>query len=93
LAANTLQAIVGQSLLRRNKDSRNAQGEKLVELPPIDFFECIIPLDEETRALYDEISEVSRTRFDNTLRTGEVSFGVSQLTSGTRQCLGNDHKM
>ncbi|KAI9639359.1 uncharacterized protein MKK02DRAFT_39660 [Dioszegia hungarica] len=91
MAANTLQAIVGQSLLRRNKDSRNARGEKLVELPPIDFFECIIPLDEETRALYDEISDVSRSRFNNTLRTGEGRGSVLAMITRLRQlCLSKD---
>lgn len=71
-AGKLLQAVVGQILLRRTKESKDASGKKIIELPPVEFFQCPIKLDAGTRALYDEIAEASRRRLENAMRTGEV---------------------
>jgi len=58
-----LQALVGQVLLRRTKDSKDLNGKRLVDLPSIEYFEAKVSLDEETRTLYDEILRVSTEAF------------------------------
>jgi SWI/SNF-related matrix-associated actin-dependent regulator of chromatin subfamily A3 len=70
-AGKLLQALVGQSLLRRTKDSRDASGRLLVTLPPIEHFQVPVALDEATRGLYDEMYAVSRERFQKALLSGE----------------------
>lgn len=75
-AAKLLQALVGQSLLRRTKDSRDSKGTLLVTLPPIEHFQVPVTLDEDTRGLYDEMYAVSRERFQRALLSGE---GVRRL--------------
>jgi SWI/SNF-related matrix-associated actin-dependent regulator of chromatin subfamily A3 len=72
-AAKLLQALVGQSLLRRTKDSRDSKGTLLVTLPPIEHFQVPVVLDEDTRVLYDEMYTVSRERFQKSLISGGVS--------------------
>lgn len=73
-AGKLLQALVAQTLLRRTKDSKDAQGNRLVSLPPIEYFQVPVQLDDETRQLYDEMYEASRERFREALRTGGVSL-------------------
>ncbi|EJT45195.1 hypothetical protein A1Q1_06427 [Trichosporon asahii var. asahii CBS 2479] len=80
-AGRLLQGIVGQVLLRRTKDTVDAEGRKIVELPPIEFYQCEVQLDPETRKTYDEVLEISRQRFEESLRTGEVSFPVAKSNS------------
>ena len=46
----------------------------MVELPPIEYFRCPVPLDEETRALYEEVLERSKERFLRAVQEGQVSF-------------------
>ena len=58
-----MQALVGQVLLRRTKDSKDLNGKRLVDLPSIEYFEAKVSLDEETRTLYDEILRVSTEAF------------------------------
>ena len=77
-AAKLLQALVGQILLRRTKDSTDKSGKKLVDLPPIEYFQVPVRLDDETRELYDEVLRAST----EALLTGQVSVETdSQLTS------------
>lgn len=71
-AARLLQALVGQILLRRTKESTDAEGKKLVDLPPIEYFEARVALDEETKTLYDEILRVSTEAYI----AGQVSMRV-----------------
>lgn len=71
-AGKLLQALVGQVLLRRTKDSKDAAGKSLVSLPSIEYFQVPVQLDKETRSLYDELHEVSKKRFQEALRTGQV---------------------
>lgn len=71
-AGRLLQGIVGQVLLRRTKDTVDADGRRIVELPPIEYYQCEVQLDPETRKTYDEVLEVSKQRFEESLRTGEV---------------------
>jgi SWI/SNF-related matrix-associated actin-dependent regulator of chromatin subfamily A3 len=71
-AGKLLQALVGQVLLRRTKDSKDASGRSLVSLPSIEYFQVPVPLDQETRTLYDELHEISRNKFQEALRTGQV---------------------
>jgi SWI/SNF-related matrix-associated actin-dependent regulator of chromatin subfamily A3 len=73
-AGKLLQALVGQSLLRRTKDSKDASGGLLVTLPPIEHFQVPVQLDEDTRALYDEMYNASRERFQQSLLAGGVSL-------------------
>ncbi|KAK8864537.1 hypothetical protein IAR55_001787 [Kwoniella newhampshirensis] len=75
-----LQALVGQVLLRRTKDSKDANGNDLVSLPPIEFFRCAVQLDDETRKLYDEVQESTKRRFQEAMQTGEVGNVLSMLT-------------
>lgn len=81
-AGKLLQALVGQILLRRTKDSKDAQGKKIIELPPIEFFQCPIKLDDDTRALYDEISAASVRRLQDAMRTGEVRVVCADSGAG-----------
>ncbi|WVF71338.1 hypothetical protein IAT40_006141 [Kwoniella sp. CBS 6097] len=87
-AAQLLQALVAQILLRRTKDSKDTKGKKLVELPGIEYFRCAIKLDDETRKLYDEILEGSRRKFQEAMRTGEGTANVLSMLTRMRQlCL------
>ncbi|WVQ99528.1 hypothetical protein IAU59_006664 [Kwoniella sp. CBS 9459] len=87
-AAQLLQALVAQILLRRTKDSKDAKGKKLVELPGIEYFRCAIKLDDDTRKLYDEILEGSRRKFQEAMRTGEGTANVLSMLTRMRQlCL------
>jgi SWI/SNF-related matrix-associated actin-dependent regulator of chromatin subfamily A3 len=78
-AAKLLQALVGQILLRRTKDSTDKNGKKLFELPPIEYFRCPIELDEETRGLYKEVLDRSKERFLRAVQEGTVSYEVDQI--------------
>ncbi|WVR06882.1 hypothetical protein IAU60_003918 [Kwoniella sp. DSM 27419] len=87
-AARLLQALVAEILLRRTKDTKDASGKKLVELPSIEYFRCAIKLDEETRKLYDEILEGSRRKFQEAMRTGQSTANVLSMLTRLRQlCL------
>jgi hypothetical protein len=48
-----------------------------VDLPPIEYFQVPVQLDEETRDLYDQIQEVST----EALITGQVSVCVTTIFS------------
>ncbi|OXG23958.1 DNA repair protein Rad5 [Cryptococcus neoformans Tu259-1] len=87
-ASKLLQAVVSQILLRRTKDSKGANGENVVELPDIEFFRVPVKLDDETRKVYEEVLEHSKTRFEETLRTGEGAANVLSMLTRMRQlCL------
>lgn len=73
-AARLLQALVGQILLRRTKDSTDKNGKKLVELPSIEYFRCPIRLDDETRGLYEEVLQRSKEKFIRAVQEGMVSY-------------------
>lgn len=92
-AGKLLQALVGQVLLRRTKDSKDASGRNLVSLPPIEYFRVPVQLDPETRATYDEMHEMSRERFQEAMATGQVSpSGMSANGSERLPCLIHSHK-
>lgn len=74
-AGKLLQALVGQILLRRTKDSTDKSGKRLVDLPTIEYFQATITLDEETRALYDEIQQASA----EALLSGQVRIDVTPV--------------
>ncbi|EIW70483.1 hypothetical protein TREMEDRAFT_60987 [Tremella mesenterica DSM 1558] len=82
-AGKLLQALVGQILLRRTKDSRDAHGNRLVELPPIEYFQCPVKLDEDTRKLYDEIRAASARRLQEGMQTGENPANVLSMLTRT----------
>lgn len=71
-AGRLLQAIVGQALLRRTKDTKDKDGNKLIGLPPIEYYQCPIKLDADTRVFYNEVMAESARRFQDSLRSGEV---------------------
>jgi len=75
-AGKLLQALVGQILLRRTKESKDEAAKRLIELPPIEYFQCPVQLDMSTRRLYDEIHSAGAKRFQDALRTGEVGRGT-----------------
>jgi SWI/SNF-related matrix-associated actin-dependent regulator of chromatin subfamily A3 len=72
-AGRLLQAIVGQTLLRRTKDTKTAEGDKIVALPPIEHYQVPVVLDPATRVLYEAVMEESARRFRETMSTGQVS--------------------
>lgn len=83
-AGRLLQAIVGQSLLRRTKDTKDKDGNKIVSLPPIEYYQCPVKLDPQTRETYDEVFKESGRRFRESMSTGTVSsylLVVSQLSA------------
>ncbi|WWC62158.1 uncharacterized protein I303_104750 [Kwoniella dejecticola CBS 10117] len=87
-AGRLLQALVGEVLLRRTKDSKDANGKKLIELPSIEYFRVGVKLDEETRKVYDEILEGSRQRFREAMETGQGTANVLSMLTRMRQlCL------
>ena len=71
-AGKLLQALVGQILLRRTKDSKDAEGQQIIKLPAIEFFQCPVQLDLDTRKLYDEVRINSVRRFEEALQEGQV---------------------
>ncbi|WWC89156.1 uncharacterized protein L201_004074 [Kwoniella dendrophila CBS 6074] len=88
VAARLLQALVGEVLLRRTKDSRDKQGKKLIALPSIEYFRVGVKLDEETRNVYDEVFEGSRQRFQQAMETGQGTANVLSMLTRMRQlCL------
>ncbi|ODO09326.1 hypothetical protein I350_02926 [Cryptococcus amylolentus CBS 6273] len=88
-AHKLLQAVVSQTLLRRTKDSKGADGKKVVELPELEFFKVGVTMDEETRAVYEEVMEHSRTEFEANMRSGEGNPAnvLSMLTRMRQICL------
>ncbi|WWC70170.1 uncharacterized protein I206_104118 [Kwoniella pini CBS 10737] len=89
-AGKLLQALVGEVLLRRTKDSKDSKGRKLIELPKIEYFRVGVKLDEETRKGYDEILEGSRQRFREALETGQGTANVLSMLTRMRQlCLSS----
>ncbi|KAK4688842.1 hypothetical protein P7C73_g1286, partial [Tremellales sp. Uapishka_1] len=90
-AGKLLQALVGQILLRRTKESKDSAGKRLVELPGIEYFQCLVKLDEQSRELYDAIQrEVSR-RFEESLHSGETTHNVLSMLTRMRQlCLSKE---
>jgi SWI/SNF-related matrix-associated actin-dependent regulator of chromatin subfamily A3 len=78
-AGKLLQALVAQILLRRTKESKDAGGNRLVELPPIEYFQASVRLDEETREMYDEIQRASAEAL-LTGQVGTVHLWYSALT-------------
>ncbi len=68
-AGKLLQALVAQVLLRRTKESKDATGKRLVELPPIEYFQAVVTLDDASREMYDEVLRAS----EEALLTGQVS--------------------
>lgn len=73
-AGKLLQALVGQILLRRTKETKDSNGNRIVDLPPVEFFQVPVQLDHDTRSLYDELLAISARRFEQAMRTGEVSI-------------------
>lgn len=71
-ASRLLQAIVGQVLLRRTKESKDKEGKKLISLPKIEYYQCPVKLDPDTRELYDEVQVESAKRFQENVATGGV---------------------
>jgi hypothetical protein len=43
-----------------------------VQLPPIEYFQCPVILDDDTRRMYNEVREISAQRFQEAVRTGLV---------------------
>lgn len=91
-AATLLQAIVGQALLRRTKDTKGKDGKPIVSLPPIEYYQVPVKLDEPTRRIYDEVHAESRRRFEESMSSGEVGGRTmyrDELTQAERgQCFG-----
>ena len=71
-AVRLLQALVGEILLRRTKNSRDLSGHHLIKLPSIEYFQCPVQLDSTTRQLYDELRSASAIRFQEGLPAREV---------------------
>ena len=69
-AGKLLQALIGQILLRRTKETKDAAGKRIIELPPVQFFQVPVQLDEDTRLLYDEVLTTSQRRFQEALAGG-----------------------
>ncbi len=78
-AGKLLQALVGQVLLRRTKESKDSKGQRIVELPPIEYFQCPVQLDPEARRLYDQVRVASAKRFQEAQQSGEVSHSYEEL--------------
>lgn len=78
-AGRLLQGIVGQVLLRRTKDTVGADGERIVQLPPIEYYQCEVALDPDTRRTYDAVLAASKRLFEESLRSGEVGPPLSKL--------------
>ncbi|RSH83079.1 uncharacterized protein EHS24_006736 [Apiotrichum porosum] len=90
-AGRLLQAIVGQALLRRTKDTKDKDGNKLIGLPPIEYYQCPIKLDADTRVFYNEVMAESARRFQDSLRSGESSVNILSMLTRMRQlCLSAD---
>ncbi|KAL1411453.1 hypothetical protein Q8F55_002409 [Vanrija albida] len=90
-ASRLLQAVVGQVLLRRTKESKDKKGKKLVTLPKIEYYQCPVKLDPETRKLYDDVQVESAKRFQESVATGGTGANVLSMLTRMRQlCLSAD---
>ncbi|WVQ81722.1 hypothetical protein IAT38_003847 [Cryptococcus sp. DSM 104549] len=88
VASQLLQALVQQIMLRRTKDSRDREGKKIVDLLEIEYFKVPVKLDEQTRAVYDEILEYSKRQFEEAQATGRSAAHVFSMLTRMRQlCL------
>ncbi|KAF9518097.1 hypothetical protein BS47DRAFT_1359131 [Hydnum rufescens UP504] len=88
-SATLLKGLMSQICLRRTKEMQNAQGEYLVDLPPVEMTVVRVALDDETRMLYDEIERLSRERFMRHIDGNQCSgtnlklLGYVQIPSNT----------
>lgn len=73
-AGKIFRALVAQILLRCTKNSKDRSGKRIVELPPIEYFQCPVTLDPPTEQLYDELHTTSARRFRQAVRTSEVGI-------------------
>lgn len=55
VAVGILQEIREQVILRRTKQTKDSNGNVLLPLPPVEYYQCPITLDQETRELYDRV--------------------------------------
>ncbi|KAL7421932.1 hypothetical protein Q5752_003704 [Cryptotrichosporon argae] len=90
-ASRLLQALVGQILLRRTKNTKNKEGRTIVELPPIEYYDVAVKLDDETRRVYDRINAECARRFMEMMDEGEGQVSVLAILTRMRQmCLALD---
>jgi SWI/SNF-related matrix-associated actin-dependent regulator of chromatin subfamily A3 len=71
-AGKLLKAVISQILIRRTKNAVDKNGFKLVELPPIEYYQLSVILDHETRQMYDKLLAVSARTFQMAMDNGEV---------------------
>jgi len=64
------------SCIRRTKEMQDDEGNRLVALPPVNFYSIKIDLHEEDRKAYDLAMAASKRKFEEFManeRTGAVS--------------------
>lgn len=74
--ATLLQAIMSHSCIRRTKEMQDEHGNRLVPLPPVNFYSVKVDLYDEDRKVYDMAMAASKRKFEEFLandRTGAVS--------------------
>lgn len=70
-----LQAIMTGCCIRRTKEMQDDQGNRLVPLPPVNFYSIKVDLHAEDRNAYDLAMAASKRKFEEFLaneRTGNV---------------------
>ncbi|KAM3138535.1 hypothetical protein pb186bvf_009287 [Paramecium bursaria] len=65
-----LQTIMKPILLRRTKQSRDKEGNKIIDLPEKNIFRQIIPLSEEERNIYDHVEKRSQQEIQTYMSKG-----------------------
>lgn len=71
-----LQAIMSGSCIRRTKEMQDDDGNRLVVLPPVNFYSIKVDLHEDDRKAYDLAMAASKRKFEEFMRnerTGNVS--------------------
>lgn len=70
-----LQAIMSDICIRRTKEMQDDEGNRLVALPPVNFYSIKVDLHEEDRKAYDLAMAASKRKFEAFManeRTGNV---------------------
>ncbi|GLB37536.1 putative HIRAN [Lyophyllum shimeji] len=76
-----LRALMSHICIRRTKEMQDSSGMPLVPLPPVEMIVVPVKLSDEAQALYDEIEQLSKQRFENFMSRGTHAVVQSNVLS------------
>ncbi|EGO00039.1 hypothetical protein SERLA73DRAFT_167889 [Serpula lacrymans var. lacrymans S7.3] len=65
VGAELLRALMSHICIRRTKEMQDSEGNYLVPLPPVEMTLVPVTLNDEARALYDAVEQVSQQKVEN----------------------------